>query len=168
MAEHTHWTERSTADFLFKIGADFVRQIEKVIGAKTQSRSQIAETLGVSKGRVSQVLNNPGNLTLKKMIEYGRAMGKKISVVAYDDRDPGSAPVSGELFIACWERAGKPRDFFDLSECDKAMTTFMISIDQPRLPVSVRPDETRGNTLIRSMDYQAVADTATSRSYRDI
>jgi transcriptional regulator with XRE-family HTH domain len=126
----SHWTERSTADAMFKVGADFVRQIEP---PATQTRSRLADVLGVSKGRVSQVLNNPGNLTLKKMIEYAKALGKRMAIVAYDDADRSQAPISGEVFVACWERAGRPRDFFDLEEVDSESRSFYFDVSIVRI-----------------------------------
>lgn len=109
-----HWTEGSTDDFLYRIGADFVSRIERLLG--TQSKASLAKKLGVSAGRISQVLNNPGNLRLKTMIQYARALGLKIAVVAYDDGDPKNlnGPVDAEIFEQCWVRSGKPLDFFAL------------------------------------------------------
>jgi DNA-binding phage protein len=109
-----HWTDKSTEDFLYRIGADFVGQIERLLG--TQSKASLARKLKVSSSRISQVLNNPGNLRLRTMIEYPRALGIKISVVAYDDNDAGNlnGPVDAEIFEQCWLLAGKPRDFFAL------------------------------------------------------
>jgi transcriptional regulator with XRE-family HTH domain len=115
MAELTkHWTEKSTEDFMYRLGADFVSQIERLLG--TETKASLAKKLGVSAGRISQVLNNPGNLRLKTMIEYARALGLKISVVAYNDNDPDNVngPVDAEIFEQCWIRAGKPLDFFAL------------------------------------------------------
>lgn len=110
-----HWTEESTADFLYRVGADFVSRIEGLLGA--QSKASLAKKLGVSAGRISQVLNNPGNLTLRTMIEYSRALGLKVAVVVYDDSDPKNlnGPVDAEIFEQCWVRSGKPLDFFALN-----------------------------------------------------
>lgn len=113
-----HWTERSTDDFLYKVGADFVTQIEKVMDDNDVSQAQLASTLGVSKGRVSQILNNPGNLTLRNVVQYARALGQKVSIVSYDDGDAQNKRglVNAEIFAACWDRLGKPADFFELRE----------------------------------------------------
>jgi|SRR5205809_1664937 len=112
---NAHWTEKSTDDFLYRIGADFVSQIERLLGE--ESKTSLAKKLGVSAGRISQVLNNPGNLRLRTMIEYARALGLKISVVTYDDHDPDNlnGPVNSEIFAQCWTRVGKPLDFFALN-----------------------------------------------------
>src|SRR5205085_8781295 len=109
-----HWTEKSTDDFLYRIAADFTSQIEKLLGE--ESKTSLAKKLGVTVGRISQVLNNPGNLRLKTMIEYARALGLKLSIIAYNDGDPENAngPIDAEIFEQCWIRAGRPIDFYAL------------------------------------------------------
>jgi predicted XRE-type DNA-binding protein len=111
-----HWTSWSTENFQYRIAADFVRQIEKAMESQGISQAMLAQRLHVTEGRVSQVLNNPGNLTLKKIIEYARAIDYKVSVVAYYDEDPQNfnGPVSSEIFAMCWYHAGSPHDFFEL------------------------------------------------------
>ena len=113
-----HWTARSVDDFLYRIASDFVRQIERAMEESRTSQAKLAEALSVTEGRVSQVMNNPGNLTLRKVIEYARVLGKKVSVVAYDDDDPQNlnGPINSEIFTLCWEKAGKPVDFFAFDE----------------------------------------------------
>ncbi len=118
MGKLKHWTEASSDDFRYRIAFDYVRQIEQTLEATRMSRAELAKRLGVSAGRVSQILNNPGNLTLRNMVEYARALGRKISVIAYDDNDRvnSNGPISPEIFVLCWERAGKPADFFSVRE----------------------------------------------------
>ena len=112
-----NWTERSTADFVYKISFDFVLQLESKMNGEI-SQKQLAEKLGVSVGRVSQVMNNPGNLTLRKIVEYSRALGLKVAIVAYDDGDSQNqnGPVNSEIFAKCWSMCGRPTDFFFLAE----------------------------------------------------
>jgi transcriptional regulator with XRE-family HTH domain len=112
-----HWTSRSMEDFVYRISSDFVLQVEKKMEEERMSQKDLAEKLRVSYGRVSQVLRNPGNLTLKKIVEYSRVLGMKVSIVAYDDGDPRNenGPVNSEIFNLCWKRAGAPRDFFALN-----------------------------------------------------
>jgi transcriptional regulator with XRE-family HTH domain len=114
--KQSHWTEKSTDDFLYKIAADFVRQIERAMDSAGVNQAGLAKRLRVSEGRVSQVLNNPGNLTLRKIVEYARALGRKVAIVEYDDDDPGNlnGPVNSEIFAKCWYLAGMPSDFFAL------------------------------------------------------
>lgn len=120
-----HWTERSTDDFLYKLGADFVAQIEKVMDDSGVSQAALAGLLGVSKGRVSQVLSNPGNITLRNVVQYARALGRKVSVVAYDDDDSGNERglINAEVLSECWKLLGKPADFFELEDAKATMTS---------------------------------------------
>jgi len=120
MAELTrHWTEGDVESFMYRIGSDFVRQLQqRMESGPGISQAELAGRLNVSEGRVSQILNNPGNLTLRKIVEYSRILGLKVSVVAYDDRDPTNknGPINSEIFAACWEESGRPVDFFALRE----------------------------------------------------
>lgn len=109
-----HWTNESTETFAFRVSADFVGQLEKVMDSEGITQADLASTLKVSESRVSQILNNPGNLTLKKMIEYARALHHKVSIVAYDDGDHRNlnGPIHSEVFACCWENAGRPANLF--------------------------------------------------------
>ena len=108
-----HWTEKSTNDFLFRIGADFVAQLKSKMEVLPMKQKELAERLGVTKGRVSQIFNNPGTLSLNMVIKCARAVGMKVSVVAYDDGDAKNerGPIHSEIFRMCWERADKPDHF---------------------------------------------------------
>lgn len=112
-----HWTERSIADFVHKISADFVTQIETRMDTDQISRKELAYRLRISMGRVSQVLNNPGNLTMKNVVQYSRILGMKVAIVAYDDGDAQNenGPINSEIFTRCWQSSGKPTDFFSLA-----------------------------------------------------
>ena len=109
-----NWGNRNSEDFLYQIAFDFVAQLEDIMEAEGMDRTMLAAKLGVSKGRVSQILNNPGNLTLKNVVRYARAIDYKVALVAYDDEESnnGGAPINPQVFIACWKRAGKPTDLF--------------------------------------------------------
>ena len=130
----SHWTERSLDDFLYRLASDFVRQLQEEMERADLSQDVLAEKLGVSKGRVSQVLNNPGNLTLRKIVEYARAVDRKVSVVTYDDSDPDNlnGPVDAEIFKSCWENAGKPTDFFALQEGGEGVVSYKSFLSQER------------------------------------
>ena len=120
-----HWTESSTADFLYRISSDYIRQIEKAMDDAGSNQAKLATSLGVSESRVSQVLNNPGNLTLRNVIDYARALGRKVAIVAYDDNDPDNqnGPINSEVFAKCWEKLGCPADFFDLAQTERVTST---------------------------------------------
>lgn len=113
-----HWTERSTEDYLYRIASDFVRCLEASMGDEI-NQARLADRLGVSEGRVSQFLNNPGNFTLRKIIEYARALGLKVAIVGYNDGDTQnlSGPIPAEIFSKAWEKIGAPRDFEELNFC---------------------------------------------------
>jgi hypothetical protein len=114
-----HWTERKIADFVYRISADFVLQLEKKLDQVGLSHKAFADRAHVSQGRVSQVLNNPGNLTLTSTVQWARALDMKVAIVAYEDGDPSNqkGPVNSEIFYTCWTRAGSPRNFFALGQC---------------------------------------------------
>ena len=130
MIENMHWTSRSTEDFMYRISSDFALQIENKMDEVGITESGLAERIGVTPGRVSQVLRDPGNLTLKKMVEYARSLGMKVSVVAYEDDDPqnNNGPINSQIFNTCWKKAGKPADFFSLGETTASIITSVPSI----------------------------------------
>ena len=113
-----HWTENSVIDYQSRITFDFLAQLEQQMDVLPLSQAELARKLGVGESAVSQILNNPANLELKTIIKYSRALGLKVAVVAYNDHDPGNerGPVNSEIFTLCWERQGKPVDFFELNE----------------------------------------------------
>jgi predicted XRE-type DNA-binding protein len=138
-----HWTEESPESFAYRIAADFVRFIEKEIERSGIKQSELAEILRVSEGRVSQVLNNPGNMTVKKIVEYSRAFGKKVAIVGYDDGDAENknGPIPPEMFSECWERLGKPSDHFELQPrgADNTHMFFVFTHNHECLPIEIDP-----------------------------
>jgi transcriptional regulator with XRE-family HTH domain len=124
-----HWTNDSTKAFLFRIAFDFVTQMEQLMDSGGVTPTDLAKRLRVSKGRVSQIMNNPGNMTLKTIVEWARALDMKVAVVAYDDGDVDNdnGPVNPQIFTTCWEKAGRPTDFFSAGMT--AVTTSTIEID---------------------------------------
>jgi len=114
MSTDQHWTERSVDAFVQRITFDFATQITKALEGSKSSQADLAKYLGVSEGRVSQILNSPGNLGLKNVVKYARAIGRKVALVLYNDGDSENhdGPVNSEIFSTCWERAGRPADFF--------------------------------------------------------
>jgi len=116
MEQLTHWTANSTKDFVHRITSDFIGQLEMRIEERGIEKKQIAAKLNVSPGRVSQVLNNPGNLTIARTVEYTGALGMKVALIAYDDGDSENSrgPINAQVFTECWRRMGCPRDLFSL------------------------------------------------------
>jgi predicted XRE-type DNA-binding protein len=121
-----HWTKKSDKAFIHRITFDFVAQLEKRIETLQLKQSDLAKTLGVTEGSVSQVLNSErDNLTLKTMVAYATALGMKVAIVAYDDQDPNNeyGPVGSEIFATTWEKVGRPRDVWSLNECVKTVAS---------------------------------------------
>lgn len=135
-----HWTENSVQDFLHKIAADFISQLEERMGSANIKQSDLARALDVTEGRVSQILNNPGNLTLSMIIKCARALALKVTVVAYDDGDAVNerGPINPDVFRICWERAGKPADFWALEEESATKSTAATVADRERVVVASR------------------------------
>jgi transcriptional regulator with XRE-family HTH domain len=109
-----HWTERSVEAFYQRMVFDFITQVQKRLEDKPVKQVELAEKLGVTEGRVSQILNNPGDtVSLKKAIKLARAVGMKLALVAYDDNDPDNerGPINSDIFRICWENANRPRTF---------------------------------------------------------
>jgi hypothetical protein len=118
MENVAHWTQQSTGDFVYNISSTFVAQIETKMEEDKVSRSELANRLNKTTGRVSQILNNPGNLSLRVMVETAQPLGMKVSVIAYDDDDPGNGhgPIDPDVFVKCWERAGRPANLFEVED----------------------------------------------------
>jgi len=111
-----HWTSRSADDFRYRIASDFVMQVEKAMEDRGMSQSDLSGALGITPGRVSQLINNPGNLTLSSIVKWASVLGLKVSVVAYSDGDLENlnGPIPSEIFAKCWEERGKPKHFWEL------------------------------------------------------
>lgn len=105
-----HWTEESPQKFAYRIASDFVEQVRVAMKAKGWSQNKFAKKLGLTPGRVSQILNNPGNLTLETMALWARKLNGKVVVSYYEDGDTRNqrGPINGEVFRLCWAKAGKP------------------------------------------------------------
>lgn len=125
----THWTERSIEDYRFRIVADFISQIEEKMESEEISQGNLAELLGKSKGRVSQILNNPGNITLDNIVKLARVLEMKVSLVAYEDGDPTNrrGPINSEVFKICWEKMGKPSDFWAFENKEQVTTALYVN-----------------------------------------
>jgi transcriptional regulator with XRE-family HTH domain len=137
-----HWTEGDVESYAFRIAFDFVTYVSLLCDEGKVSQGEIARRLGVTEGRVSQILNNPGNLTLKQIVRVARAIDRKVCVVPYDDGDSlnESGPINAAIFTACWEQAGKPTDFYELNARSTVDTFTQIPMPDPDVIFGVNPD----------------------------
>jgi len=117
-----HWTADSPLRMVRSISSDFVAQLETVLENSGCSHMELAKRLGVTMGRVSQMMNSPGNFTLKNGVLYGAAVCMNVAVVAYP-MECAPAPISGDVFRACWEIAGRPKNMFDIEESTVGFAT---------------------------------------------
>jgi hypothetical protein len=110
----SHWTNEDAEAFFYSIATDFVEQIRARMKTLNMSRTKLAKLSGIEVGEVLHMLGNPGHLTFPAMIKFARALGMKVSIVAYDDHDPQNekGPINAEVFERCWREAGKPQDFW--------------------------------------------------------
>jgi len=76
-----HWTAESTENFVHRIASDFLAQLETKIEKGEISRSELAQRLDRSPGRVSQLFN-PGNITIGSAVRLVRAMNMKVALIA--------------------------------------------------------------------------------------
>jgi transcriptional regulator with XRE-family HTH domain len=129
MIPNQHWTSTTLEDFAYWVTSDFTAQIETRLEEKGISKSTFAKRLDVSPSRVSQVLNDPGNLTLGNVVKYPRVLGMKVALVVYEDNDPdnGKGPINADVFTRCWERMGCPREIFDLENMTQSRGCWVLT-----------------------------------------
>jgi len=115
----THYTA-DVAGFRSHLAHDCMDQVQHVMEEVGLTQRALAQRLGLTEGRVSQLLNAPGNLTLDKLVQISFAVDRKLGLLLYDDDDPkhGKGPVFGEVFRRTWELAGKPHTGWDLEELE--------------------------------------------------
>jgi len=127
MSNIAHWTERSLEDFLYSIASDFVEQLQsKMKALDDMTRAKLAKAAGISKGRISQIFNDPGNISLDTAIRLARALGLGVSLLTYEnvaDSDNERGPVNADVFRICWERAGRPFDMWDIQALPQVSVT---------------------------------------------
>lgn len=76
---------RTSADLL----RDFVDEVSWFMSENKISRNDLAQSMGVSPGRVSQILSGDENLTLRTLSSVAAALGAEfeVSMHAIDDAD---------------------------------------------------------------------------------
>lgn len=124
-----HWTDASLKDFSYWILSDFTAQVQTILEEDDISNSTFAKTINVSASRVSQVLNDPGNLTVGNVVKYARGLGKKVALVVYDDLDPDNTkgPIHADVFTRCWQRMGCPQEVFDIDSMTQSRGCWVLT-----------------------------------------
>jgi hypothetical protein len=129
MISPKHWTDQNLSDFSYWILSDFTSQIESRMEQTGISNNTFASMLHVSPSRVSQVLNDPGNLTIGNVVKYARGLRMKVALILYEDGDPDNikGPISAEVFTQCWERMGRPHEVFDLQSMSQLRGCWVLT-----------------------------------------
>lgn len=97
-----HWTERSLENYLYRIISDAAIQFGPL--GYESVEDEILDKL------------NEEWFTLEELVKTARHEGLKVALVVYDDQDHTNerGPIMSDIFRICWERQGKPKDFFEL------------------------------------------------------
>lgn len=166
--QHKHWTAESTVAFAYRIASDFVEQLERKREDLKWSRSRLAKELNVTPGRISQVINDPGNLSIELMIKLARALQMKVSILAYEDGDNENlrGPINADVFRSCWENAGKPNDKWamdriQMAETINSMFQGYVEISDKRLPMNpativIQEQSTTGDSRYAGTDKYCI------------
>jgi len=176
-----HWTHRSPEDFLYSIAADFIEQLRAKMKKLHMTQSKLARSANVSKSYVSQVFNDPGNLSLVTIVKFANAVGMKVSLVGYEDHSPahaGSGPINSEIFRLCWEAAGKPADMWDIQAKPTVQTTAALDVylrdgiewgwDVFRRTGNNQPRNHTGNHLTQMHAFQVIDSKNTESSVQEV
>jgi hypothetical protein len=115
LSGNKHWTSRSVEDFTYRIASDFISQIELHMENYGPTKTELAQRLQRTVGRVSQMFN-AGNITVGSAVRLSHANNMKVALVAYEDNDPDNnkGPINSEIFHRCWKHMGSPTNFFEL------------------------------------------------------
>ena len=126
MINTAHWTERSVEDFAYSVASDFVELLREKMDKLGWSNTRLAKAASVSKGRVSQIFKDPGNLEIVTMAKFARALRMKMAAFPYEDiDDPNNerGPINSEIFRICWENSKRPADMWAIKQMAVPQTT---------------------------------------------
>jgi transcriptional regulator with XRE-family HTH domain len=90
------------------------------MGAQGITKAVLAEKMQVSRSAITQLLSElrNNNFTLDTLLGLSGAVGLQCAIVLYQTPNEDGAPVYAEIFARCWERVGKPKDFWELNDGD--------------------------------------------------
>lgn len=80
-------------EYLYGEATDTVAALLESLGL---SQKELAQRLGVSKGRVSQILSGEENLTLRSLAALGWALGVRFELNPQPMQDRGGTPAEGD------------------------------------------------------------------------
>lgn len=109
-----HWSAKSDDDFRFCVASQFVDQIEKRLEELEMSYTDLAKKINRTLGRVSQFMNDPGDLKLSTMVRIVRVLGLKFTIVVYAE-DQSRGIVEPVFVKRCWEHHKCPTNRWDVN-----------------------------------------------------
>lgn len=81
------WRDRAEHDDVAELGAQIARQaassLAGLLACRSMSRTDLAEAMGVSSGRVSQILSGDENLTVKSLAAVAHALQAQVEISFY-------------------------------------------------------------------------------------
>ena len=86
-------------EFLLGEATDTIAALIDALGI---SQRELAERLGVSPGRVSQILSGDENLTLRSLAALGWALGVRFGLDPMPMADRSATPASNDLSAPAW------------------------------------------------------------------
>lgn len=119
MSTTRHWTERSVEDFAYGVASDYFDLIRDEMDKQGCSKAKLARMAKLSKGRITQIFQNPGNIEMITITKIARALKLKLALFPYrDSSDPRNerGPINSEVFRLCWEQADSPVDMWAIRE----------------------------------------------------
>jgi len=110
-------TSSDVMQHLSSITFNAITQIQAIFETSGLKQAELAEKLGITEGRVSQILNADTGMTLKQMVRLVRTMGLKACVLFYNDGDARDkyGPLHPSIFESCWKECGEPKSMQHVS-----------------------------------------------------
>jgi transcriptional regulator with XRE-family HTH domain len=81
------------AGALTSLRAEVTRTINSYLGTRGLTQSELAEQMGVTPGRVSQILAGDENLTLRTLATVAAALGARFEVALQRDEPQADVPI---------------------------------------------------------------------------
>ncbi|MCC3772681.1 helix-turn-helix domain-containing protein [Streptomyces sp. UNOC14_S4] len=85
-----HGKERSCSADLAgaRVARHATASLAGLVAERGMSRKDLAERMGVSPGRVSQILSGDENLTLRSLVAVAEALDVRMEISFFEDRQP--------------------------------------------------------------------------------
>jgi transcriptional regulator with XRE-family HTH domain len=109
--------------FWHALSRDVQDIFKRALVARGLLQSELANLLGLTRGRVTRILNDD-TISLRHVVLLARTLGMKVGLLVYEDpKDPANVlgPVRPDVLIRCWRVLGCPRSFSEIARAAKAL-----------------------------------------------